>query len=474
MKKNYAKNLLIATAVLISGTAFAQQTARDKAKPVVSANQRSTRAVMQTGDDGAQHLYQPNAGGNTAGSGCDSIMTTFAMGNGLDGTMLNVVANVNINISYIDCILVGDTDMVYIYHRTGSMTGHETSATGWSKDSVMMVLPVQDSLYRIPIYLNLPMNAGDTMAFYVTGSGRIGVDYTNGTAIGNLYTQDFGMKVLEGTGVSYPFGPNMAARVFNGVINYCPAGINPCESTATIYAGGNGFDGNMFDVTSTQDIVVTHLSGNINGTGYMKIYYHAGTFVGTETNPAAWTLIDSVMTTSVVPNAPTPIPINFSLNIAAGQTMAFYVTGNLSGADVNYTDGTAVGNVVVNDGIITIKEGTGQGYPFQAPITTRIWNGTMDYCLATGIDSHQNENSVATTVYPNPVNNSATLSIKSEKQLDHVSVIITDISGRAIQNYVNIQGNTVAIDATDLSGGMYIYNVYNGAELISAGKFIVE
>lgn len=474
MKKNYAKNLLIAGAVLFSGAAFAQHASRDNAKPAVSANQRSTRAVMQTGDDGAQHLYQPNAGGNTAGVICDSLKTTFAMGNGNTGTMFNVVANLNVTISYLDCILVGDTGMMYIYHRPGSMSGHETSAAGWIKDSVMMILPVQDSLYRIPIFLNLPMLAGDTMAFYVTGGGPLGVDYTNGTAIGNLYTQDFGMKALEGTGMGYPFNPNFAARVFNGVINYCPTGTNPCESTTTTYAGGNGFDGNMFDVTSDYDIVVNHLSGNINGTGYMKIYYHPGTFVGTETTPSAWTLIDSVMTTSVLPNAPTPIPINFNLEIAAGQTMAFYVTGTATGADVNYTDGTAVGNVFVDDGIISIKEGTGQGYPFQSPITTRIWNGTIDYCLATGIHSNGNENAVSTSVYPNPVNNSATLSIKSDKQLGHVSVIISDISGRAIQNYQDVRGNALSIDAGNLSGGMYFYNVYNGAELIGSGKFIVE
>jgi hypothetical protein len=474
MKKNYTSNLLMTIASFISISVFAQQAVLDKAKPSASVYVQSGSG-MQTGDDGAQHLYQPTAGSSVAGVSCDSLKTTFAMGNGNDGTMFNVVASLPLSISYIDCILNGDTGMVYIYHRPGSMTGHETSMTGWVKDSVMMSISSQDSLYRIPIYLNIAMNTNDTTAFYVTGSGVVGMDYTDGTTIGNMFVQDWAMQVQEGTGVSYPFNPNFAPRVFNGIINYCPGGLLPCETATTTFAGGNGNAGNMFDVTSSIDITVNHFDMNINGTGYMKIYYHTGTFVGTESNPGAWNLIDSVLTTSAGANMPSTIPLYFALNIGAGTTMAFYITGTGSGATANYTNGTAVGNVFVNDGIVAIKEGNGMGTLFSGPgATPRIWNGNIYYCVATGIQQEQNSSAISSVVYPNPFNNTATLSFDTEHHADHLSVIISDISGRTIQQFKDVQGNQLTIDAANLSDGMYIYTIYNDNELAGNGKFIVE
>ncbi|CAN5875247.1 hypothetical protein BH11BAC7_BH11BAC7_11810 [soil metagenome] len=478
MKTNYSFNFsrsFFAFALLFSTTVFAQQSTRDKISttPVIVASPAS--ASYRSGDDGAQHLFTPGAGYTTQGTGCDSLKTTFVGGNGNDGIMFDVVANLQIKISFIDIVLYGTTDYVYIYHRTGTHVGHESSSVGWTVDSAQVNISAQDVLYRVPFYLDLPMNVNDTMAFYVTGSGTASVDYTDGTNVGNVYSQDFGMKILEGTGTVFPFAGSYTPRIFNGVVNYCPTGIQPCESTSTTYAGGNGHDGAMFDVTSDIDVTVNSISVNMNGVGYMKVYRHTGTYAGTESTPAAWTLVDSALVASVGANMPTIIPVSMNINISAGQTMAFYVTGNGSGADVNYTNGTSVGSVYSNDGIVSIKEGTGLGYPFAGPGSTpRVFNGTIGYCVATGISSVSATNLVTSSVYPNPLSTTATLEIDFVNHPENVSVQIMDVSGRILQTIQNVTGNKVTIDATAMSSGLYFYTIYSGAGQMSTGKFIVE
>ncbi len=71
--------------------------------------------------------------------------------------------------------------------------------------------------------------------------------------------------------------------------------------------------------------------------------------------------------------------IDLSLPIAAGQTMAFYVTCTGVGEFIDYGDGTAVGNVLQSDGFLTIYEGVGKSYPFLTTYTPRLMVGSVLY-----------------------------------------------------------------------------------------------
>ncbi len=153
-----------------------------------------------------------------------------------------------------------------------------------------------------------------------------------------------------------------------------------CDTLSTTFAGGNGNAGNMFDITALNPIVINAFEGHINGNGYIKIYYEAGTFAGSETTPGAWTLADSVMVTSAGPGVPTYINIAMSISIAAGQTYGFYFTGNNTGASVAYTNGTTQGAVFSSNADLEIKEGIGNAYPFGPTFTPRVWNGIVHYC----------------------------------------------------------------------------------------------
>ncbi len=165
-------------------------------------------------------------------------------------------------------------------------------------------------------------------------------------------------------------------------------------SLTTTFSSDNGLDGNMFDVTALSDIRIVSLDCNINAGGTtIEVYTCPGTYVGNETNPAAWTLRGSGSTTSTGSDQPTPIPFGLDIHVDAGTTIAIYVTTS-SGASMRYTNGTGVSPAASNADL-QIFEGLGVGHPFGSSYSPRLWNGTIyyegdsgtPYCFADGTGS---------------------------------------------------------------------------------------
>lgn len=149
--------------------------------------------------------------------------------------------------------------------------------------------------------------------------------------------------------------------------------------------GGNNHRGNMFDIVATNAVTILSFDASPMGNTTMSIYYKVGTWNGFANTPSAWTLIGS----GPVPYTGgfSPIPVNVNVTIPAGQTYAFYVTTNVNGGTaLNYSNGTAVGNVYSSDANITFLEGGGMEFPFTdgtgAVYQPRVWNGMIHYTLA--------------------------------------------------------------------------------------------
>ena len=215
----------------------------------------------------------------------------------------------------------------------------------------------------------------------------------------------------------------------------------------TTFANNNGQSGNMFDITAIRDVIITGFShhpnaGNVPG---HEIYYKTGTHVGFENNAAAWTLINTANNFLASPvGTPTPIPGTLSVFIPAGQTFAFYLT--TTGHGVNYTNGTAVGNIYVQDANIQIREGTGNAYPFGTVFNPRIPNievfyrspASISYLWSTG-DTTQSI--IATAAGPTPY-----------------IVRVIDSSGARARDTIVLLGSNVIIDTffdTICSGQLY-------------------
>jgi hypothetical protein len=161
----------------------------------------------------------------------------------------------------------------------------------------------------------------------------------------------------------------------------------PGSPLTTTFAAGNNHRGNMFDIVALNTVTIQSFDAHPQAnTGY-EIYYKVGGYAGSETNPAAWTLLGSAPSVIAQPmGTPTPIPININITISAGQTYAFYVTSTNIAVSQNYTDGTAAGSVYASDANIQFLEGAGMEYPFAAGggiFTPRVWNGVIHYDTGT-------------------------------------------------------------------------------------------
>src|SRR5262245_11084606 len=128
------------------------------------------------------------------------------------------------------------------------------------------------------------------------------------------------------------------------------AAIAQCGLTTT-FSGSNNAKGCMFDVVATQSINVTGFQQNLPGGSHnLQIYTKAGSWIGFQNTPSAWTLIGSATgVTSAGLGIPTPIPITTNWSIAPSSTRAFYITSSGT-TNIAYSNGTSVGSVAAQDG----------------------------------------------------------------------------------------------------------------------------
>jgi hypothetical protein len=155
----------------------------------------------------------------TAGSGLNSIFTTTAAGNGSEGNMFDVVPANNITFTGVDMSIQGSgTQSVQVWYRTGSFVGFESSNAGWTQLISTTVTAFGTGTLTNVSGFNLNMNAGQTYGLYVTTVGG-GVNYTNGTTLGNTFASNSDITVKEGKGGGY-FSVSFSPRVFNGRLYY--------------------------------------------------------------------------------------------------------------------------------------------------------------------------------------------------------------------------------------------------------------
>ncbi|MGB5026353.1 MAG: T9SS type A sorting domain-containing protein [Saprospiraceae bacterium] len=169
-------------------------------------------------------------------------------------------------------------------------------------------------------------------------------------------------------------------------------GITKSTSTASIttaFNSNNQFAGNMWNVTNLTGgpITLNSFAGNISaavGTNcIVSIYYTPTTYVGKETNPAAWTLMGTGNAGCAGLNMPTLFNIG-GLVLQPGETYGLYF--NLD----NYTAGSIVlrytnGNITFNNGDLLLTLGAGKANPAFTGTTflTRYWNGIINYTKET-------------------------------------------------------------------------------------------
>ncbi|MBP9209160.1 MAG: HYR domain-containing protein [Saprospiraceae bacterium] len=160
-------------------------------------------------------------------------------------------------------------------------------------------------------------------------------------------------------------------------------------SIQTTFTSNNQFAGNMFNLTNISGGVITmnSIAGNISATVgtnvIVEVFYTPTTYIGKETNPAAWTSLGVANAACAGINQPTLFNIG-GLSLNPGETYGIYfhlVNYTAGSIALRYTNGTAT----YNNGDLSLFAGVGKATPAFTGTTfaSRIWNGRINYSKQT-------------------------------------------------------------------------------------------
>lgn len=327
---------------------------------------------------------QPTPQPTPTSSSNDSLTTTNEDDNRSDGNQFAINAFSDIQIQSFD-IHLNDAKScdIEVYMKAGTYQGSETKAVDWTLlQTVTVDGGGKGTFTPLPSLSNGPLvRSGQSHSFYITVSNGAGsVLYTNGSKEGDRFVANSDLEVLEGVGKRYPFANTFSPRVFNGVIHYKKVS-NPGTSVdfITTMEGGNGSQGNYFDVKSRAPIRIVGFDVNARpGRHTVQVYTREGSYRDGEGNPGAWSLIQEVAVDSAGENVQTPLPnLRQAVVIKPQVVQAFYIM--LDTSNIRYTNGNVLGNVFKDDGTLIFYEGKGVAESFGRAFSPRVWNGNIRY-----------------------------------------------------------------------------------------------
>ena len=146
--------------------------------------------------------------------------------------------------------------------------------------------------------------------------------------------------------------------------------------------GGSSGGAVYFDLTVTwggpAGLTVTSLDTNCSATAgaiaTLEVYTTPGSYLGVETDPAAWTLVSSGTGCSLGQDVPTPVNIS-DFPLPSGS----YGIAIVNSGGHRYTNGNGT-NQTVSGPHLSLSLGAATNVPFTGGIfSPRVWNGTIHY-----------------------------------------------------------------------------------------------
>jgi FG-GAP-like repeat/IPT/TIG domain len=193
--------------------------------------------------------------------------------------------------------------------------------------------------------------------------------------------------IVPGTATTGPISLTTPLGTVTSATNFTVTSVGvQCSGAtplATSYVSNNSNKGEMFDIIATNTVTISCFDVNLilGSNGNYEIYYKTGSYVGSENNAAAWTLLGSNPSVPCVGfDVPSPMLIPINVTIPAGQTAAFYITAtdaaNTTG--IRYTNNSGI-TILATSPDLSIRSGIGKAYPFSTNYVNRSFNGTVRY-----------------------------------------------------------------------------------------------
>lgn len=391
----------------------------------------------------------------------NSILTPTLAGNGSTGNMFDVVPNANLLLNKVDMsISTVGTVSVEVWYRPGTFVGFESSNIGWTSLITTTVnSPGTGTLVSVSGF-SLNLNAGQTYGLYVTTNGG-GVNYTNGTAVGNTLASNSDITVKEGKGGGY-FGVTIATRNWNGRLHYVTQGCTSPMAPATVSVNAAP----TVSVTGPSTICAGQ-SANISASGATTYTWNTGattsSIAPTPTANATYTVTGANGTCSANANITVSVSTLPSVSITAAQTTVctngstVALTGSPAGGV--YTGSNVAGNAFTPGAIAGTFT---PNYAYTSTVTgcSNSANVSIVVSPCTGIDSKASTLS-GLSVYPNPNTGIFTLELNNGAVKN---IVITDLTGRVILIETSTAGK-ININISNFANGVYFMKVQSNSSV---------
>jgi|GEM_PF-3286093 len=222
-------------------------------------------------------------------------------------------------------------------------------------------------------------------------------------------------------------------------------------SLTTTFAGGNGYAGNMFDITPTDDLQINALDIHDQGVGStstVELWYRPGTSVGYESSSSGWTLIGTYSGVAAGFGVGTFIDISGNgVTFSGGSSYGFFVnltSYGVGGSRLNYTNGNPTTYSNADLSLLT-NCGKATGGFTGSTFADRMWNGTIYYHVLPSVKT-------LTTLFA--ANNGAagnTFDIIPKWTIDKITGVDVNVSGTGSALSINVwykKGTAVGYENT--------------------------
>lgn len=165
-----------------------------------------------------------------------NLVAPYASNSSDKGVMFDITATNTVTIFCFDANLPALSNGGYeIYYKTGTYVGSEGTPANWTLAGAADA--VQSNGANTPTSLNIPLNlvinSGQTVGFYITANNPVlstGMLTTSSAGFGTI-ASDADVTISGGSGVDYPFGTVTVNRSFNGTLHYSTGNVLPVEFT---------------------------------------------------------------------------------------------------------------------------------------------------------------------------------------------------------------------------------------------------
>lgn len=336
-------------------------------------------------------------------------------GNNQRGNMFDIVATNAVTIFGFDVSPMGNTT-IEIYYKAGTWNGFANTPSAWTYVGSAPVV-YTGGFVSVAFPMNITIPAGQTYGFYITSNSTFtSLNYSNGNAVGNVYSSDANITFLEGGGLDYPFTQGTGAvyqpRVWNGRIHYAVS-----IPASTTYLWGQGQTTGQISQPLTSATTYT-VESTVPGcpTMYDTLtinvstpYVNAGSNVSVCAGDSVTLTATGSATYSwdpVITNGQTFLPLASANYVVTGTDTAgcvamdtafvevFPLPGVSAGADQTICQGASLTLSATGADTYVWNHGVTNGVPFE-PIATNTYT-----VVGTDVQGCQNTDSVTITVYP--------------------------------------------------------------------------